>query len=347
MTRILKYFIALLLIINSITLFSQSKQKNKDVLDYIDQYKDAAMTEMVKYKIPASITLAQGILESGSGKSKLARQGNNHFGIKCHSDWTGKSMRMDDDAPNECFRVYKDAAESYRDHSKFLKNSQRYASLFELKITDYKGWAKGLKKAGYATLPTYANVLISYIETYDLTQYDQMVVKGKFKPKKKKTEAKPAEETKPAKESKPEKPKTDKPAKKNAKGCEVPVLADCPVVEMTADHHYIRENFGVKFIITKSGDNVKSLAKMLKMSKHQLVKYNDISADATFSDGEVLYIGPKRRRAAAGYNKHVIQSGETMRQVSRLYAVKLQRLYTMNGLDENSVLQIGQEIKLR
>ena len=174
-----------------------------------------------------------------------------------------------------------------------------------------------------------------------------MVVKGKFKPKKKKTEAKPAEETKPAKESKPEKPKTEKPAKKNAKGREVPVLADCPVVEMTADHHYIRENFGVKFIITKSGDNVKSLAKMLKMSKHQLVKYNDISADATFSDGEVLYIGPKRRRAAAGYNKHVIQSGETMRQVSRLYAVKLRRLYTMNGLDENSVLQIGQEIKLR
>lgn len=127
-------------------MLSQNKQRSKDALDYIERYKDVAMTEMVKYKIPASITLAQGMLESGNGKSKLARQGNNHFGIKCHNDWKGKTMRMDDDAPKECFRVYKNAEESYRDHSKFLSNSSRYASLFDLKITDYKGWARGLKK---------------------------------------------------------------------------------------------------------------------------------------------------------------------------------------------------------
>ena len=352
MTGILRYFIALLLIINSMTMLSQNKQKSKEILDYIDKYKDIAMTEMVKYKIPASITLAQGILESGSGKSKLARQGNNHFGIKCHNDWKGKTMRMDDDAPKECFRVYKNAEESYRDHSKFLKNSKRYASLFSLKITDYKGWAKGLKKAGYATLPTYANVLINNIETYELYKYDEMVVKGKFKARKHKEEKKKEEkknekvQPEPKKETKAEKPVV-KPAKANSKKYSVPVLADCKVVGMTDDRHYIRENFGVKFIFTKEGDDVKSLSKQLKMSERQLVKYNSISAGAKFKEGEVLYIGPKRRRAASGYNKHVIKSGETLRLVSRLYAVKLERLFKMNGLDENSVIQVGQEIRLR
>lgn len=336
-------------------MLSQNKQRSKDALDYIERYKDVAMTEMVKYKIPASITLAQGMLESGNGKSKLARQGNNHFGIKCHNDWKGKTMRMDDDAPKECFRVYKNAEESYRDHSKFLSNSSRYASLFDLKITDYKGWARGLKKAGYATLPTYANVLINNIETYELYKYDQMVVKGKFKPKKHKAEKK-AEEPK-KQETKPEKPKKTKtpkaapvkasPVKANADNYSIPVLADCKVVEMTDDHHYIRENFGVKFIFTKKGDNVKTLAKELRMAEYQLVKYNNISPNATFSEGEVLYIGPKRRRAAAGYNKHVIQKGETLRYVSKLYAVKLDRLFKMNGLDENSILSVGQEIRLR
>ena len=332
----IRHIILFLLIVNGSILTAQNKQQNKITLDYIDKYKDIAMEEMVKYKIPASITLAQGILESGNGQSKLAKQGNNHFGIKCHSDWKGKTMRMDDDAPNECFRVYKTAEESYRDHSKFLKNSQRYASLFDLKITDYKGWAKGLKKAGYATLPTYANVLINYIETYDLQQYDEMVVKGKAKP----VEPKP-ETPKPAPKKKVKK------VKPNSAVAAVPVLADCPVVEMTPNHHFVRENFGAKFIFTKDGDNLENLANELKMSKKQLIKYNNLGNKTTFVKDEILYITPKRYKAASGYNVHVIQSGETLSQVSRLYAVKLERLYKMNGLDENSVLSVGQEIRLR
>lgn len=342
----IRHIILFLLILHGAILTAQNKQQNKITLDYIDKYKDIAMEEMVKYKIPASITLAQGILESGNGQSKLARQGNNHFGIKCHSDWKGKTMRMDDDAPNECFRVYKTAEESYRDHSKFLKNSQRYASLFDLKITDYKGWAKGLKKAGYATLPTYANVLINYIETYDLQQYDEMVVKGKFKHKKKNQEAKPAEQKVDTVKPKPAK-KPKKIFGKNNTVAAVPVLADCPVVEMTPNHHFVRENFGAKFIFTKDGDNLENLANELKMSKKQLIKYNNLGNKTTFVKDEILYITPKRYKAASGYNVHVIQSGETLSQVSRLYAVKLERLYKMNGLDENSVLSVGQEIRLR
>ncbi|MCR9172812.1 MAG: glucosaminidase domain-containing protein, partial [bacterium] len=134
-------------------------------------WKETAIRQMMDHNIPASITLAQGILESGSGNSALATKGNNHFGIKCHG-WTGKKMYVDDDAKGECFRVYKDASDSYEDHSTFLKTYSRYAFLFEYDVTDYKSWAKGLKKAGYATSPTYPEKLIKIIEELDLDQYD-------------------------------------------------------------------------------------------------------------------------------------------------------------------------------
>lgn len=140
--------------------------------DYITQYRDIAIREMKKYRIPASITLAQGLLESGSGTSYLAVKANNHFGIKCHQDWHGKKVYRDDDRKNECFRAYKHAEESFRDHSHFLSNRSRYAFLFEEDITDYRAWARGLKKAGYATNRKYADLLIDLIERYQLHQYD-------------------------------------------------------------------------------------------------------------------------------------------------------------------------------
>ena len=150
----------------------QAQTRNKQYENYIKQYRDIAVEEMKKYHIPASITLAQGLLESGAGQSELARKSNNHFGIKCGSDWNGRTVRHDDDARGECFRAYKHPKQSYEDHSKFLAGRPRYASLFKLKITDYKGWARGLKKAGYATNPRYADQLIGIIELYDLHKYD-------------------------------------------------------------------------------------------------------------------------------------------------------------------------------
>lgn len=143
---------------------------------YINKYSSLAVSQMKKYGIPASITLAQGLLESDAGRSMLAVEGNNHFGIKCHSDWTGKRMYHDDDRRDDCFRVYKSVEGSFEDHSIFLTTHSRYASLFDLKPTDYKGWARGLKKAGYATNPAYAEKLIEIIERYDLDRYD----KGSF-----------------------------------------------------------------------------------------------------------------------------------------------------------------------
>lgn len=145
---------------------------NKNTLAYIKEYNDIAILKMIEYKIPASITLAQGILESSSGLSRLAVKGNNHFGIKCHSSWKGKGIRHDDDARQECFRHYDHPLESYHDHSLFLVERKRYADLFTLRQTDYKGWARGLKKAGYATDPRYPKKLITLIEAYELYSYD-------------------------------------------------------------------------------------------------------------------------------------------------------------------------------
>ena len=144
---------------------------------YIDQYSSIAKDEMKAHKIPASIILAQGILESGMGYSRLAKEGNNHFGIKCHKDWSGEKIYHDDDEKGECFRVYKNVASSFRDHSLFLKNRQRYSPLFKMKLSNYKGWAKGLKKAGYATDPGYAEKLISLVERFELMKFDSKIFK--------------------------------------------------------------------------------------------------------------------------------------------------------------------------
>ena len=164
-------FLLFLLFVAHCTAFSQGMVWSKNYQDYFDKYKKLAVKQMQKYKIPASITLAQGALESGAGKSELAMRGKNHFGIKCNG-WTGRRSYHDDDERNECFRAYNSVEESYEDHSVFLTTSRRYAKLFQLKMKDYKGWAKGLKACGYATNPAYAKKLIEIIELYQLDRYD-------------------------------------------------------------------------------------------------------------------------------------------------------------------------------
>lgn len=157
---------------------------NDMILEYIKKYNFIAKQNMKDFGIPASITLAQGILESGSGTGPLSVKANNHFGIKCHKEWTGKSVRYDDDAANECFRKYNHPNESYNDHSQFLISRPRYAGLFKLDFNDYKGWAKGLKDAGYATDPGYPQKLISLIERFGLNKFDEEAIKSGIKPKK-------------------------------------------------------------------------------------------------------------------------------------------------------------------
>jgi LysM repeat protein len=163
-------WVCMLLMCATLNLHSQTSSLK--YLQYIEKYRDVAVEQMLKWKVPASITLAQGLLESAAGQSTLATKGNNHFGIKCHG-WTGRTVYRDDDKKNECFRAYASAYDSFEDHSRFLATGQRYSGLFKLKITDYKGWARGLKAAGYATNPRYAESLIDIIENYNLAQYDR------------------------------------------------------------------------------------------------------------------------------------------------------------------------------
>lgn len=175
----LRNILFLLLMTGSVSTVAQQQKWNQRYQTYIDQYRDMAIEQMLRNKIPASITLAQGILESGAGNSELVKKGNNHFGIKCHG-WTGRTVHKDDDAKQECFRAYNNAQESYEDHSKFLTKNKRYSQLFSLSITDYKGWARGLKACGYATNPNYAPMLINLIELYKLYEYDRAKTYDKF-----------------------------------------------------------------------------------------------------------------------------------------------------------------------
>lgn len=331
MIKTLRYFIfVMIMLLWHVDVLSQ--EKSKAVLDYIEKYKNIAMREMQDYKIPASITLAQGLLESGNGNSELAKKSNNHFGIKCHSSWKGKRTYHDDDEKGECFRVYECPEDSYRDHSLFLRKGQRYAFLFELEITDYEAWAKGLKKAGYATLPVYANILIKLIEDYNLAQYDQMVVKGKFKYKK---------------DNKTTEQQDNKSKVDNGIVYTPYRIADAEVVGKTPDDRYIRENNKVKFIYAREGESVYDLADMFCIYDYQIVKYNDLGKRRKLKDNEIIYIEPKRNKAMRRYEYHTIQKGETLSYVSRLYGVKLKSLFKMNGMDENTILHVGDNIRLR
>ena len=300
------------------TLVAQRKITTEE---YIETYKSIAIKKMQEYKIPASITLAQGILESGSGNSNLARKANNHFGIKCHKGWTGRTFYMDDDEKNECFRSYKKPEESYHDHSLFLTQRGRYSDLFNLKITDYKAWAKGLSKAGYATNPRYPELLIRIIERYDLAAYDKEALSGRQSKKK-------ADE--------PKVEVTDTP----------PKLSEFAVVDQTDQGRFIHENNGVRLIFAKSGDQVNALAKELHMYSWQLYKYNDLSKDASLKEGQLVYVHKKKRKSKT-HHYHSLQSGETLWDISQLYGIRLKRIYKMNDWDESSRPAVGTAVKLR
>lgn len=306
-------YLTLLLVCFGLTLNAQDRMSNQE---YVDMYYSIAVKKMVEYKIPASITLAQGILESGSGNSKLAINANNHFGIKCHSDWTGEGYYMDDDAEDECFRVYSSPSESFADHSEFLTNRARYKFLFtDLKIDDYKGWAKGLKQAGYATNPKYPELLISLIERNDLSQYDKMGLKD-IK--------------------------------------DAPVLADNPVqdidVVLPQNSYFIDEKKDVfiynraKTIISK-GRQILEVANEYNIDVDKLMAYNDIHEGYTFTEDQYIYLQPKRKKGTEKI--HTVAPGETMWEISQLYGIRLSKLYKKNEMVFDRQAIPGEVVYLR
>ena len=280
--------------------------------EYIDQYRDWAIDEMKRSGIPASIKLAQGMLESNNGNSTLATKGNNHFGIKCH-DWKGKSIRQDDDKRNECFRKYKSARDSYIDHTNFLMNGPRYSSLFELDQTDYKGWAKGLKKAGYATSPTYASALIRIIEENELHQFDSGKIRRNI-----------IDDTKTIAE-----------------------VTDIDGFEIEIDHRKILIRNRIDYIIVKEGDTYQSLTRELEMMPYELAQYNEIPRDSRLEKGHVLYLQPKRGKASVEFSHHTVEAGETMYDISQMYGIKLKKLCKLNLMNPGEEPAPGDEIHLR
>ena len=307
MNRIKTYIICISLLFCAT---SQAQMKwNQTYQTYINQYKDLAIEQMLRYHIPASITLAQGLFESSAGRSVLATQGNNHFGIKCHN-WTGPTQYHDDDARGECFRVYKDARDSYEDHSKFLARQPRYARLFELGQRNYKGWAQGLKQCGYATNPQYANKLIQIIELYKLFDYDKAKRFDRFM-----AEHSGSEQA------------------VNAQGLLHPI-------------YKFNDNY---YLITREGDTFKALGKEVEINWRKLAKYNERDKNDVMHKGEIVYLKKKRKKAPKQYKNrpHIVKKGESMYIISQKYGIRLKNLYKMNYFDIDHQIKIGDRIRIR
>ena len=296
--------------------------------EYINTYKDLAISEMKRTGIPASISLAQGMIESDFGHSTLAREANNHFGIKCHNGWTGPIVRHHDDKRNECFRKYGKPEESFYDHSDFLKSGSRYSFLFSIDQTDYKAWARGLKKAGYATNPDYANMLIRKIEENNLWYFDRGYNSTSL----------PPQTTVPVKESDPVQ-NLDKPEK--------PLTFTNENTAVTAHVPRVMENNRIQYIIVKDGETREKIEKEFQLLKWELPKYNELSNDFTPVSGQILYLQPKREKAEPGKEYHNTDEGDTMYLISQRYGIKLRSLYEMNRMSEGEETEIGKKIWLR
>jgi LysM repeat protein len=295
---------------------------------YIESYKDLAISEMKRTGIPASITLAQGIIESDMGRSSLATEGNNHFGIKCHDDWKGPVVRHNDDRRNECFRKYSQPEESYRDHSDFLTKEPRYKSLFSLDVTDYKGWARGLKRAGYATNPEYANMLIRKIEEYGLNNYDRGINYTEKNINKKDIVP-------------------DKLENRIAGSPEKTIGNVNGNYAVTALRSRVSETNRIQYIIAKEGDTHESLEKEFQLLRWELAKYNELQTDFRITQGQKLYLQPKREKADVRFEFHTAEPGETMYSISQIYGIKLKNLLSMNRMTPGQEPSAGQKIWLR
>lgn len=338
-----------LIVIFSILIISNFQAQTWKTEDqYIQKFAQYAVEEMEKYNIPASITLAQGLLETGGGQSILAQQGNNHFGIKCKEDWTGKTMKYTDDAPNECFRVYEDPRDSYEDHSKFLANRPYYKGLFLLDPKDYKAWAHGLKKAGYATNPRYAYILIDKIEKYKLFEFDFI-----------------------KKEQVTEKLLALYPDLVNdkdflAKNLPTPKIEDAPKVVIDAPEPVkltkqevllsilmkAHPNEALKYIVIPiepdyddaSEVNLEDISKKYEVSISKLTKWNELTSN-TLKEGQILFL--EKKNSSGSVETYRVEKGDNMYSIAQKFAIRLDKLYDKNRMEYGDKVKEGQLIYLK
>lgn len=297
-------------------LTAQTRQTREE---YIERYKHIAVAHMERYGIPASITMAQGILESDAGNSKLSTSSNNHFGIKCKKNWTGAKVYHDDDAKGECFRAYPSVEASYLDHAEFLDSSPRYDSLFAYPSNDYRSWARGLKAAGYATAPDYAERLIKIIERYNLSILDQQdgdAIYSSGKTAKQNAEWFAAHSTTQPSQS---------------------ISEDIFRVTINSHKGYnvYRTNQSC-YILAKSGDSYASLAKSFYITEKRLRKFNDVSKTEPLKQGDMVFIERKQTRWLGNVRQHTLRKGETLHSVAQSYGIIEKRLARLNRAQGNN-----------
>ena len=321
--KILKLLSTILFALFSNLMFGQSSET---VRRYIETYKNIAVAEEIRTEVPAAITLAQGIHETGAGTSPLVLKSNNHFGIKCKSDWNGASVSHDDDAKGECFRKYDDPFDSYKDHSDFLKNRPYYTSLFKLDPTDYKAWAHGLKKAGYATNPKYAQVLIKLVEDYDLQQYTLLALSGKYE---------------------------------NADQVYAGNTKNEAVNEATTDQTEIQKAVVIIYnypsgvfkinetnvVFVKKGTAFLKVANDNDLSLARLFEFNDMKPVDIAENDQLIYLQRKRKIGAEEF--HLVQEGETVYDIAQIEAIRLESLLEYNLLKKNMQPAVGEKLNLK
>jgi len=310
--------------------FLVQAEKKRSYVEYINRYSDIAVKHRDVYKISAAITLAQGILESGAGQSELAKSSNNHFGIKCHSDWQGERVYRKDDILFDCFRKYKKVEDSYDDHSKFLLKP-RYAVLFTYDIRDYVSWAKGLQSCGYATDKGYANKLISLIEEYELYKFDAKT------PAKKTT-------TEVSKQPEPKQPAVTQPATTQPAVTQ-PAIKQ-PEVKPATLVRTIYKTYNLIYVLAEEGDTFAKIAQDTDFKEKDLIKYNDASADFPLRKGDIVYLQEKKTMADKPNFEHVVKIGESMHSISQRYGIRIKNLYTMNKKSDGYIVE-GEVLRLR
>ncbi len=321
--RVLSYITTFVLLLFVGSVVAQTRQTRQE---YVARYKHIAIDHMERYGIPASITMAQGILESDSGNSKLSKSSNNHFGIKCKSNWTGRTVKHDDDAANECFRAYDTVEESYQDHAEFLDSSVRYDSLFAYSSSDYKSWARGLKAAGYATAPHYANMLVKIIEDEQLYLLDKDNGDELYANRHHSEEA-------------------EEPAPSVAGNVDPNNYG----VTINAHKGYnIERSNGLYFTRAKMGDSIEKLAETFEISKFNLRRFNDLDKYAELNEGDIIFIERKKSKWEGDDKRsHQVSAGETLYSVSQRYGIKLGRLARINGMKKDAALRTNQIIKIK
>ena len=314
-----------LLAISCVAVYAQTRQTREE---YIEKYKSIAVAHMEKYGIPASITMAQGILESDAGNSALSLSSNNHFGIKCKKSWTGRKVYYDDDAKGECFRAYPSVEASYEDHALFLDSSPRYDSLFSYPSNDYRSWARGLKAAGYATAPDYAERLVAIIEKYKLYILDQADGSAIYS--------------------------SGKHAKQNAEWFAQQSSSPNQQMEdpfnVTINAHKGYSIYRVNhtcYVLAKEGDTYESLSKIFAISESNLRKFNDVNRRAVLTKGSIVFIERKKGAWLSQQLLHTASHGQTLHSISQSYGIRLRRLARLNRTRQSRPLEVDQTIRLR